>query len=268
MHKTPTFKAKDWNHLMELLFHDSYMPKLKRYRSNYAYRGLEDSSYQLSTTLKRLGQVHLEKHLLRNFIKYSTIEDDQRSIWKWLTIGQHHGLPTRLLDWTYSPLVALHFATANFENFNTDALIWAINYKQTLDQLPPGKLLDTYLAEGSHIFTIEMLDNSGVKGLKGLEDLEKQRNEPFCMFFEPPSINGRIVNQYALFSMISDPDLTIDDWVKNKEIDQFKILIPKELKWEIRDKLDQANINERVLFPGLDGLASWLKRQYKDITNL
>ena len=68
--------------------------------------------------------------------------------------------------------------------------------------------------------------------------------------------------------MISDPDLTIDGWVENKEIDRFKILIPKELKWEIRDKLDQSNINERVLFPGLDGLASWLKRQYKDITKL
>jgi hypothetical protein len=39
-------------------------------------------------------------------------------------------------------------------------------------------------------------------------------------------------------------------------------IIPHELKWEVRDKLDQANINERVLFPGLDGLSRWLRRQY------
>lgn len=265
MKETQTFKAENWKQLMELLYHDAYMDKLNRYRSNYAYRGLEDAMYALSTTLMRSGQVHLEKHLLRNFIKYSTIEDDNRSMWKWLTIGQHHGLPTRLLDWTYSPLVALHFATANFENFDTDSIIWAINYKQTLDQLPGGKLKETYVKEGSHIFTIEMLKRSG---LKGLEELESQSHEPFSMFFEPPSMNGRIVNQYALFSMMSNANQTIDDWIEKKDIDRFRILIPKELKWEIRDKLDQANINERVLFPGLDGLASWLKRQYKDITKL
>jgi hypothetical protein len=83
------------------------------------------------------------------------------------------------------------------------------------------------------------------------------------LFFEPPSLDERIVNQFAFFSIMTDPIAILDDWlVKHPDLYR-RIIIPAELKWEVRDKLDQANITERVLFPGIDGLASWLKRHYQ-----
>ncbi len=79
---------------------------------------------------------------------------------------------------------------------------------------------------------------------------------------EPPSIEDRIVNQYALFSFMSDPGCCLEEWLYKHPDLVRQVIIPASVKWEVRDKLDQANITERVLFPGLDGLSRWLKRQY------
>ncbi|HEX9160928.1 MAG TPA: FRG domain-containing protein, partial [Thermoanaerobaculia bacterium] len=84
----------------------------------------------------------------------------------------------------------------------------------------------------------------------------------FVLFFEPPSLDERIVNQFALFSLPSSARLSLEDLLKRREAAYRRIVIPASLKWEVRDKLDQANITERVLFPGLDGLSMWLKRYF------
>jgi hypothetical protein len=72
------------------------------------------------------------------------------------------------------------------------------------------------------------------------------------VFFEPPSLDSRIVNQGAA---------RISGGKRARPLCK-KVVVARKLKWEVRDKLDHANIQERVLFPGLDGLSDWLKRWY------
>jgi hypothetical protein len=253
-------RIDNWSQLQDELFADSWNDDLGRYRSRFAFRGLSDASYPLQTTLSRLGgpDPELERHLLRNFKKYahrSVVEHD--SVWHWLSVAQHYGLPTRLLDWTYSPYIALHFCTANIERFDLDGVIWAVNYQQAHARLPVP-LRDKLEAEGANVFTVEMLSEA----LPTLNDLCGLASENPAIFFEPPSMDDRISNQFALFSVLPGAEQVMNAWLRERPGLWRRIVIPAALKWEIRDKLDQANITERVLFPGLDGLSRWLRRHY------
>src|SRR5262249_44910476 len=157
-----TVRVTNWSELNEQLYQHSWQEELGRFRSNYAFRGMSNSSYILQTSLERLGGhfAGLEGHLLRNFRKYAYRNDlTNDSVWNWLAVGQHHGLPTRLYDWTYSPFVALHFATEDVDQFHEDAAVWCVDYVRAHQQLPQ-RLRDVLHEEGSNLFTVEMLENA------------------------------------------------------------------------------------------------------------
>jgi hypothetical protein len=255
-------RARSFEHALELLFEDSWQEPLRRHRSNLAFRGTGDASSQLGSSLSRLGGRYpsLEYHLLRNFRKYSHELHSELadSDWKWVTLGQHHGLPTRLLDWTYSPLVALHFATSELDRMDVDGMVWCVDYVRAHRELPQA-LRAVLQAAGANVLTVQMLESVS-PDLRAFDALA--REQLFLAFFEPPSLDARLVNQYALFSALPDAKAPLDAWLAGHPGLHRRVTIPREVKWEIRDKLDQANITERVLFPGLDGLARWLARHY------
>lgn len=253
-------RVSSWNEVNDYLYAGSWHESLSRHRSNFAFRGMSDAADDLRTSLMRLGGAyqHLERPLLRTFRRYaqrSAAPGD--SVWNWLAVAQHHGLPTRLLDWTYSPYVALHFATDDLDYYDRDGVVWLIDYVRSKLYLP-AVLQQILKKEDADVFTAEMLGQSAVS----LEVFDSLSEQLFVAFFEPPSLDERITNQYALFSLMSSPTARLDDWLAGYAHLVRRIIIPAELKWEIRDKLDQANISERVLFPGLDGLSRWLKRYY------
>ncbi|MBI4491847.1 MAG: FRG domain-containing protein [Chloroflexi bacterium] len=259
-------RVASWNELNERLYEGSWNPSLRRFRSSFAFRGLSKAGYELTTSLARLGGAvaDLEGHLLRNFRKYAHREAVPRdSVWNWLAVGQHHGLPTRLLDWTYSPYVAMHFATAELEDFDADGVIWCVDYRRT-NQFLPDPLRASLEDEGSHVFTDELLSRTA----RTLQAFDALSQSEFVVFLEPPSLDDRLVNQFALFSLMNAPSAGLDHWLARHPELSRRIVIPAALKWEVRDKLDQANLTERVLRPGLDGLSRWLKRYYTPRTDM
>lgn len=256
--------ARHWSDLHRLLFEDSFDDAIKRYRSRWLYRGISRASHDLVTSLSRLvgDRAGLELHLLRNFRKYAyRSESHAFSEWHWLTLAQHHGLPTRLLDWTSSPYVALHFATQSPAHADQDAAIWCAHVGRCHARLPD--VLRALQAEQQFdLFTIDMLASVAPT----LPQFDRLSEDPFIVFFEPPALDARIVNQYAMFSVLSSGTERPTEWFSRNtgagEPLLRRIIVPAALKWEVRDKLDQAGITERLLFPGLDGLAAWLTRYY------
>jgi hypothetical protein len=254
-------RAESWGELQELLFDGMWNPAIHRWRSDAVFRGEGRSSNELTTSLQRLGGRYgeLEPHLLRNFRKYAHRDAVAReSTWHWLALAKHHGLPTRLLDWSHSPLVALHFATENQAQLDEDGIVWAVDYVRAAEHLPPPLriVLET---EGSNTFTAEMLDRV-VTTLPELDGLATGHD--FVVFYEPPSLDERITNQFAAFSFMSSAEARFDEWLAEHPELVRRVELPSGLKREVRDKLDQANVTERVLFPGLEGIARWLSRHY------
>jgi hypothetical protein len=238
-------------------------PRTGRRRDSGVYRGDANASWPLLTSLDKLGGVspphsksELEEHILRNFIRYSRPYLPQpTSDWEVLVAAQHHGLPTRLLDWTYSPLVAAHFATLNSER-ESDRVIWRLDWKQVHRhfRLPELALL--------------IQDLEGLGGDRPLTPWTlfsgRQNTKRFACMLEPPSINPRIVAQSATFTLCSDKRQSFDCFLEQNGLGSVltKFVIPSGETARFRDQLDLVDVDERRLFPDLDGVAAEMRRYY------
>lgn len=250
--------------LMPLFCEEKYQEGIKRHRSSYLYRGMGRTSYKMITSLKRNckdKQSMLEPSILRNFTKYASLNDPslQDSIWRQMMEGQHHGLPTRLLDFTHSPLVALHFAAVNnMDDMDTeDCMIWRIDMSE-LHNLLPDKYRNMVGESQTKIFSMNMLEEA----VSTLEQYDEDMGDHAMLIVEPSSIDERIINQYSFFAVvptgIEDIEAFLDKYTNNT----VKYIISKDLRWRIADTLDAFNISERIFYPGLDGLSAWIGRHY------
>lgn len=249
----------NWDELQSAIFDGVWDESILRYRNNCVYRGMSNRDWGLSPSLNRAcaHDMTLEKQMLRSFKKYGYADlQHVTSFWQLLALAQQFGLPTRLLDWTYSPLVAAHFATEDQDAYDRDGVIYCAHIDLINRQLPQA-LRAMLEGERANIFTMEMLDRIG----GDFDALTAVSSTPYALFFEPASAVNRIANQYALFSLCSDPALPIDRLPVEQGAFR-RIVIPARTKLEIRDKLDYINISERMIYPGLSGICKWITRRY------
>ena len=251
--------------IKDLVFEQERNLNNGRYRSSFFYRGMPDASYDLSTSLSRncgTKATELEMPLLENFIKYVSIEDPtiDESIWKAMIVGQHHGLPTRLLDWTHSVLVALHFSMTegNLTDLDKrDCVVWRIDARE-LNQKLPEKYREALNQKKTFIFSLKLFSEV----TNSIEEYDRDMGDNSLVTIEPPSIDERIVNQYSFFTVLPSGIINLEDYLDKNTTRTVKYIIDRNLRWDIRDILDQLNMSERTVYPGKDGIAKWLARHY------
>ena len=245
-----TIEISTMEDLFRMISDQEYREDLGRHRNLFVYRGEPDASFVLSTSLRRncKDKSHvLEPPMLLNFTKYAILEEPtiEKSVWNQMILGQHHGLPTRLLDWSFSPMIAVHFAVTenDLEQMDKhDSVVWRIDIHELHDMLPQ-KYLKIIKKYNTTVFSVDMLKEV----CDSVHQYDEDMQDKSMVIIEPPSLDPRIVNQY---SFSEHTGLTV------------RYIIKKELRWRIRDMLDHLNITERIVYPGLDGLSKWLGRHY------
>ncbi|MCR4963454.1 MAG: FRG domain-containing protein [Firmicutes bacterium] len=289
--KEKTMKEKTISSLSQLI---DAIEKLKSYypsgimlnnpvANTFLYRGLSDVSYKLIPSVFRKKEDNIdgrvvinnkylawanEKSLLLSFIHEASglLSISTNDLPRWAEYAQHYGVPTRFLDWSSNPLVALYFACR--DRTEQDGAIWMLhgtNYKRFLAknlQIPKEKTVKEILSD--------------------LFNDDKEIDYP--VLYTPYYVDARMSAQKSYFLVWGAKKEPLEDMLLNDELfmelpevdngirlygdDQqnnilFKFFIHADSKQPLLHELDMVGINEKTLFPGLDGIGRYVERQYR-----
>lgn len=224
------------------------------YNRNYIFRGIHNLKHRLIPKIGRTPYMQqckgddsflldnlqdIESKAVYEFVKKAIPHVNLReaSSWDQWTIAQHHGLPTRFLDWTENPMIAAYFAT---ENATGDVAVYVTNREQ---------------------FNIVTRTTDDVD-----RDVLSFADEDEVVLFIPDYIHPRISAQKGIFTVHKNPTIPLDETMINGRtchVDQ--LIIKSENIGEFVKDLDWCGINRSFIYPGLDGLAYYIDLKSKGV---
>ena len=260
MFLTETFDG--WSRLLEFC-------RRKSRGNNWVYRGQCDAKWDLRSRLERVGErfcmrdlEDVESELLREFKRglhrYAFGLPEPEDASRWFALMQHHGAPTRLIDFTYSFYVSAYFAIERAA-LGDHCAVWAVNTKWCVERARLPR----------HICKRMELEKRGQKLPETFQAILRLKrtavitNNPFVL-------NDRLAVQQGVFLMPLDlsqsfmvnligPDVSKEEAERN--VVKMEICCSRSLMQEAMTDLNRMNVNRESLFPGIDGFATSLENR-------
>lgn len=262
-----------------------------RIKKLFMYRGHASVEYKLIPSIFRkykkendkkeyykyflLDENEMYMHFIKEAKSYIKNIDDNTNegYLEWLVYAQHFGVPTRLLDFTHNPLVALYFACSKEEK--EDGAIWIINL------INYRKIHSKVLKSEPNVNQYTTINELIYKIISELKN-ETFNCSNFPIHFIPYYFDERMSVQASSFLLWGKDERPFEDMIEKENYidissakngvsieyegksEEFilKILIPHEKKKSILEELDLLGVNSKSIFPGLDGIGKYIENYY------
>ena len=266
-------KINNWKDLID--FFEKFKSS-ENYSRDWIFRGESDASRCISPSLERLFENDLPKMAQAEELSLSHFKRRYRGEFRpnnsleWLSLMQHYGAPTRLVDFTYSWYIALFFAIESLSE--KDASLWCIN----LRELKNGIILDNIDSQAIHPRVFEAYERNVCCFID-----EHSKGNQITIPVEPQLLNERIHIQQGLFLINSSWNTQFNDIlfktlktdktkieskplnyitpIKVDEVKIFKLVINNEIKKNLIKELFKMNISRETIYPGIEGFAQSIK---------
>lgn len=224
----------------------------KEYKGAVWYRGQANLDWKLIPSYLRLTNPPPEFTLLKRFKQSASLllNREPHDSFDWLFLMQHHGVPTRLLDWSESPLAGLYFAVENYLNYpNIDAAVWSLRPSEL------NKCANIFADEDHFIpsFEEDVLQSYSIERLS-----QERRVKQLPLATIATRNNPRIQAQLGVFTIHHLDERPIEDIGDKSHV--IKYVIPADHRATMLEQLRLLGISKFSMFPELSSIGENIRR--------
>ncbi len=236
-------KVTSLSDLLQFLKKDAF-----DYKGPIWFRGQSKASYKLEPSFFRYKKAPSEMTLIQKFKQNATVllNEFKREDFEWLFIMQHHSVPTRLLDWTESPLVASFFACST--NSDSDGAIWS---------LLPVELNKNAGIRPEETYNIPSINDGAVENYSPFRYHAEKTSEMLPVAVISSRNTARMQAQLGTFTIFHKNKTPIEEIGDKKHV--WRYVVPKQSKTVMLKELRLFGINYFQLFPELQSIGVIIK---------